>query len=161
VRAARPGDAVQVGSSGPPQLPLFDVRPAAHGGRSCARARAPRRLELAGDAAKVVALVGVVLVAVVVVALAVLVLDLLVLVVLLLHPLVALAIVEQLGAPRRGVALELAQPEHVHAALLALVARAEQQDPVLLDYVQLLYLHGLVEDQPVRHSVWKARERER
>lgn len=115
-----------------------------------ARPRARHRLKSGGGAGEIVTLVGVVLVAVVVVVLGVLVVD----VVLLLLLVVAIS-VQQLGAPRGRVALELAQPENVHAVFLALVAGAEQEYPVLLDHVQLLDLHRLVEDQSVRESVWK------
>lgn len=107
-------------------------------------------MKLRGGACEIVALVRVVLaVAFVVVAIGIVVLAVLIVVILVFLVIVALAIVEQLGASGGRVALELPQSENEHAALLALVAGAEQKYAVLLDHVQLLDLHGFVEDQSV------------
>lgn len=124
-------------------------------------ARTPYWLELGGGAREIVALVGVVLVAVVVVTVVLVIGDdgVLVVVVVFFVMIVVLflflflAIVQHFGASRGYVALEFAQSEHVDTAFLTLVPGAEQQYTVLLDHVQLLDLHRLVEDQSVRETV--------
>lgn len=152
MRASGSRDAVQMTPPRTPQLPLLDVRsaPNSRGPNAYSRSRTRHRLKLGGSTCEIVALVGVVFLAIVV-----LVLDVFLVLLLLLFPVIVLTIVEQLGASHGCIALELSQPENVDATLLAFVAGAEQEYTVLLDHVQLLDLHRLVEEHPVRNPVCK------
>lgn len=152
MRASGSRDAVQVTPPRTPQLPLLYMRstPNGRGANAHSRSRTRHRLKPGGSAREIVALIGVVLLAIVV-----LVLDFFVVLLLLLFPITVLTIVEQLGASHGCIALELSQPENVDATLLAFVAGAEQEYTVLLDHVQLLDLHRLVEEHSVRNPVCK------
>lgn len=148
MRASGSRDAVQITPPRAPQLPLLDMRsaPNSRGTNAHPRSRTRHRLKLGGSTCEIVALIRVVLLAIVV-----LVLDVLVAILLLLF--IVLTIIEKLGASHGCIALELSQPENVDATLLTFVAGAEQKYAVLLDHVQLLDLHRLVEDHSVRNAV--------